>query len=60
MQIIVKCPQCGRHILVKAGGGFTSEIVLSETKICPGCSNSVDIDIKIKAKIQKPEKAEKS
>jgi len=59
VQIIVKCPQCGRHILAKIGGGFSSEVVMNETKVCQGCSNSVDIEIRIKAKIQKPEKTEK-
>lgn len=59
MNIIIKCPQCGKHLLVKAGSGFTSEIVMSEQKICAGCNHPVDIEIKIKAKVAKAEKVEK-
>jgi len=59
MQVIVKCPQCGRPILAKTGGGPATETVLNESKTCPGCASTVEIEIKIKAKIQKPEKAEK-
>jgi endogenous inhibitor of DNA gyrase (YacG/DUF329 family) len=55
MNLIVKCPGCGRHILAKAGSGFASEVALTERKTCPGCAAQVEVKIKIEAKVVKEE-----
>lgn len=59
MNIIVKCPDCGKGILAHAGQGYSSEIITTEKKQCNGCNSTIEIKIKIVASIVKPEKAEK-
>jgi predicted RNA-binding Zn-ribbon protein involved in translation (DUF1610 family) len=59
MQIIVKCPECGKGTLAHAGAGYTSEIITTETKKCSGCNAQLEIKIKIVATVVKPEAAKK-
>lgn len=56
MNIIVKCPQCGHNVLARSGAEYTSEMVTTEAKTCPGCQTSLKIEIKIKATAIKEEK----
>lgn len=55
-QIIVKCPSCGNHLLVKAGSGYLSEVVTAEQKKCQSCGKDIEISIKIAAKVVQHEK----
>ena len=55
MQIIVKCPECGKGVLAHAGAGYTSEIITTETKKCTGCNEQLEIKIKIVATVVKTE-----
>lgn len=59
MQIIVKCPDCGKGLLAHAGAGYQSEVITTEQKICNGCNSTIEIKIKIVASIVKPEGAKK-
>ena len=58
MQLIVKCPECGKQTLAMAGrGGVPSEVINSEQKDCAGCGKRIKIDIRIKVTIAKAEEA---
>lgn len=50
-QIIVRCPSCGSHLLVKAGSGYPSEVITTETKKCQGCAKEIEISVRIVAKV---------
>ena len=54
MQIIVKCPECSKNLLVGTGVGYSSEVILTTEKKCGGCGNQVKIQIKILTEVQKP------
>lgn len=55
-QIIVSCPNCQKPILIKAGSGYPSEVIMTESKKCQGCAADVEVQVKIVAKV-KAEKA---
>lgn len=56
MQLIVKCPECGKSILATAcKGGPVSEVITTDRRTCGGCNKTLEIQIKIVAKIVKPE-----
>jgi len=55
-QFIMRCPSCGAHLLAKAGSGYSSEVVTTESKKCAGCNKDVEITIRIKAKVVEAEK----
>lgn len=57
MQIIVKCPECSKNLLVPTGSGYTSEIILTQEKKCTGCGKQIKIQIKIVAEVAKAPKA---
>ena len=59
MQIIMKCPECGKGFLAHAGAGYTSEIITTESKKCNGCSAQLDIKIKIVVSVAKTEGVKK-
>lgn len=59
MQIIMKCPECGKGLLAHAGAGYTSEIITTESKKCSGCAAQLDIKIKIVVSAAKPEASKK-
>ena len=58
MQVIAKCPGCGTHVMVKAGTGYTSEIVMADEKKCVGCGALLEIHVRIAVTKKKAEKAE--
>jgi predicted nucleic acid-binding Zn-ribbon protein len=60
MNIIVKCPECGRSVLATPNkGGPVSEVITTDRRTCLGCNKTLEIQIKIVAKIVKPEEAKK-
>jgi len=60
MNIIVKCPNCGKSILATPNkGGPVSEVITTEQKTCTGCNKLLEIHIKIVARTVKPEEANK-
>ncbi len=56
MQIIVKCPNCSKSILATSHkGGPVSEVITAEEKKCPGCLKTLEIEIRLIARIKKEE-----
>jgi len=56
-QIIVRCPSCGGHLLVKAGSGYPSEVITTEQKKCQGCAKDVEVSVRITAKVLEEKKS---
>lgn len=50
-QMIVRCPSCGSHLLVKIGAGYPSEVINTEVKKCQGCAKEIEISVRIVAKV---------
>jgi predicted RNA-binding Zn-ribbon protein involved in translation (DUF1610 family) len=58
MNIIVKCPSCGKAILATPNkGGPTSEVITTDMKVCSGCNKTLKISIRILVEVQAPEGA---
>jgi len=59
MNLIVRCPNCNKTILVKAGDGYSTETVTAQRKECTGCLKTVEVQVRVSAKIHTPEAANK-
>lgn len=56
MQIVGKCPSCGKPTLVKMGSSPMSEMITNERKKCASCGKELEIDIRIVIKALEPSK----
>jgi predicted RNA-binding Zn-ribbon protein involved in translation (DUF1610 family) len=56
MNLIVKCPNCGRAVLATPNkGGPVSEVITTDVKVCSGCTKTLEISIRIVVKVVSPE-----
>jgi predicted RNA-binding Zn-ribbon protein involved in translation (DUF1610 family) len=57
MQMILRCPNCGKSLLARTSPSPTSEIISTEAKTCTGCNKKLEISIRVYVKVVEPEKA---
>lgn len=52
-QIIVKCPECDRPLVIKTGSGHQSIIDHKEEVQCVGCEKPLTVKLKMSVELSK-------